>query len=120
MPSRRHLRSRPPARNRRFKLPLTGRSIRVAVPIATLLAICAWSLPASSAAATLAGLPAPAETGTAVARPAISDVPSATKPYTPCPPDGNTGVECNLVIEPQPIKTAAGYQLPEGGPLLSG
>jgi hypothetical protein len=56
----------------------------------------------------------------ASAKPEISLTPSTTQRYTPCPPGGSVTVECNLVIDPVPIKTASGYQLPDGGPLLEG
>jgi hypothetical protein len=45
--------------------------------------------------------------------------PSTTEPYTPCPP-GSGHVECNLIIDPNPVHTASGYALPSGGPLLEG
>jgi hypothetical protein len=48
-----------------------------------------------------------------------SPTPSTTEPYTPCPP-GAGRIECNLIVDPPPIKTKSGYRLPGGGPLLEG
>lgn len=44
----------------------------------------------------------------------ISLTPSSTRPYYACPQGA-----CQAVIDPQPLKTASGYELP-GGPLLEG
>jgi subtilase family serine protease len=44
----------------------------------------------------------------------ISSTPSSTQPYYGCP-----NGPCDLVIDPLPVKTASGYELP-GGPLLEG
>ncbi len=44
---------------------------------------------------------------------------STTKPYTPCPPGGRM-IECNIVVDPIPIKTPSGYRQPGGGPLYEG
>ncbi len=45
--------------------------------------------------------------------------PSTTKPYTPCPPGGRM-IECNIVIDPAPVKTPSGYRQAGGGPLFEG
>ncbi|HEY8303761.1 MAG TPA: S53 family peptidase [Solirubrobacteraceae bacterium] len=45
--------------------------------------------------------------------------PSKTAPYTPCPRGGRM-IECNIVVDPPPAKTSAGFRLPGGGPLLEG
>ncbi len=37
--------------------------------------------------------------------------PSSTLPYTPCPTGGRV-IECNIVVDPPAIKTAAGYRSP--------
>ncbi len=47
--------------------------------------------------------------------PGVSDTPSTTEPYYACP----HGL-CDAVIDPPVIKTKAGYELPDGGPLLEG
>ncbi len=62
-----------------------------------------------------------AETGTEKAerRLGYSLSPSATKPYTPCPPGGRV-VECNIVIDPAPARTPSGFRPSSGGPLYEG
>jgi subtilase family serine protease len=47
--------------------------------------------------------------------PGVSDTPSTTEPYYACP----HGL-CDAVIDPPVTKTKAGYELPDGGPLLEG
>ena len=59
------------------------------------------------------------ETATSGVQPEISLTPSTTRPYTGCPP-ATTKAECNLVIDPPPIKTAEGYESPSTGELLPG
>ncbi len=49
---------------------------------------------------------------------AISSTPSTTQRYTPCPSSADMVAECNLVIDPVPIATTSGYELPDGSPLL--
>lgn len=46
--------------------------------------------------------------------------PSKTMPYTPCPSGGSVMVECDIVVDPRPVKTSSGYQLAAGGPLYEG
>jgi hypothetical protein len=59
-------------------------------------------------------------TGLAVsAEPEVSLTPSTTKPYTLCPPGGRM-IECNIVVDPPPVETLAGFALPDGGPLFEG
>ncbi|HEX7245613.1 MAG TPA: hypothetical protein VF245_08620 [Solirubrobacterales bacterium] len=50
----------------------------------------------------------------------ISQKPSKTKPYTPCPLGGKVVVQCNIVIEPEPVKKGSHYYPPGGGPMLEG
>jgi hypothetical protein len=45
----------------------------------------------------------------------FAQTPSTTKPYYACP-EG----PCGAIIDPAPAKTASGYELPVGGPLLEG
>jgi streptogramin lyase len=54
------------------------------------------------------------------ARREISLTPSTTEPYTPCPPAAGLAAECNMVIDPALVRTASGYQLPSGAPLVGG
>jgi hypothetical protein len=48
------------------------------------------------------------------AKPEIPLTPSTTQRYTPCPPSAGLIAECNLVIDPVPIATPSGYQIPNG------
>lgn len=50
----------------------------------------------------------------------ISLTPSTTQPYSACPPAAGLAAECNLVIDPTPVKTASGYRLPDGEPTVGG
>jgi streptogramin lyase len=117
--SSRHLRSILPGRDRR-----TERVVCLLVATAAVLGSVGPQ--SASAAAGAPGLGAPtglaagsgSEAGTS--EPGSSNAPSTTQPYSACPSEESTGVECNLVIDPQPIKTAAGYRLPDGGALLPG
>jgi hypothetical protein len=47
--------------------------------------------------------------------PGIALTKSTTKPYYACP-----NGPCDAVIDPAPVKTSSGYELPAGGPLLEG
>lgn len=47
--------------------------------------------------------------------PGISSTPSSTAPHYACPQGA-----CQALIDPQPVTSAAGYELPAGGPLLEG
>jgi hypothetical protein len=46
--------------------------------------------------------------------------PSKTEAYKACPPASEKDVECFLVADPAPIRTSAGYALPNAGPMLEG
>ncbi|HTU78275.1 MAG TPA: S53 family peptidase [Solirubrobacteraceae bacterium] len=46
---------------------------------------------------------------------AISATPSTTMPYYACPHGG-----CETIVDPPAVRTAAGFALPDGGPLLEG
>jgi hypothetical protein len=66
-----------------------------------------------------AGLGTPTtELGASAEPEEISSTPSTTKRYTPCPSGSGLIAECNLVIDPVPIATPSGYQLPDGTPLI--
>jgi hypothetical protein len=84
--------------------------LRRVAPGAILLSILLGALFAQPAGATL--------TAAAAKRFGYSLTPSKTTPYTPCPPGGKM-IECNLVIDPPSVETAAGFKLPDG-PLLEG
>ncbi len=47
--------------------------------------------------------------------PGISLTPSTTRPYYACPQG-----PCTAIVDPPPARTAQGYELPAGGPLLEG
>ncbi|HLI32770.1 MAG TPA: S53 family peptidase [Solirubrobacteraceae bacterium] len=46
---------------------------------------------------------------------AVSTTPSTTKPYWVCPRGA-----CEAIADPQPVRRAGGFALPDGGPLLEG
>jgi hypothetical protein len=79
---------------------------------------CVLPQAASAESGLSAGLGAGTELG-ASAEPEPSLTPSATRPYTLCPPGGRM-IECNIVIDPPTEATPYGYKLPGGGPLLEG
>ncbi len=83
----------------------------LAVLVAALLG-CVLPQVASAESGLSTELGASAEPG------AISSTPSTTQRYTPCPSSADMVAECNLVIDPVPIATTSGYELPDGSPLL--
>jgi hypothetical protein len=63
----------------------------------------------------------PAGAAAVVNRFGYSLTPSRTTPFTPCPSGGRMLVECNIVIDPHPVKLSSGrYRPPAGGPLFEG
>jgi hypothetical protein len=95
----------------------TGRLACLMVLVAALL-VCVLPQAASAESGLSAGLGTSTELGASAEPGAISSTPSTTQRYTPCPSSADMVAECNLVIDPVPIATTSGYELPDGSPLL--
>ncbi len=95
----------------------TGRLACLMVLVAALL-VCVSPQAASAESGLSAGLGTSTELGASAEPGAISSTPSTTQRYTPCPSSADMVAECNLVIDPVPIATTSGYELPDGSPLL--
>ncbi len=82
------------------------------------LLVCALPQAASAESGLNSELGASTELGASAEPEEISTIPSTTSRYSPCPSGSGLIAECNLVIDPVPIATSYGYQLPDGAPLI--
>jgi len=85
------------------------------VVLAAALLACVLPQVASAESGLSSGLGASTELGASAEPEEISLTPSTTKPYYACPHEG-----CAAINEPPSIKTATGYALPDGTPLVGG